>query len=126
MPEIRAVLTLEIDGVALPDMPIVRRFVVAEGGGIITQTFAPDNNSTTFHPIPSITSPNVNVLFIESDQQLNLNLNQLTALVLQAGGFVLLFGTSLQQATPSNDATINNPAATGGATANVGILATGT
>jgi hypothetical protein len=124
MPEIRATLTLEIDGTVLPDFPVIRRFTAAEGGAPITQVFAADNDTITFHQIPSITSPNVNVIYLASDQALNLNLNQLTALALQAGGFILLFGVSLQQGTPADDVTVNNPAAA--TAANVVVLNTGT
>lgn len=110
---------------ALPDFPMVRRFVVAEVAQT-SQAFVPDNNSSSFHGIAAITSPNVNVVYLDSDQALNLNINQLTALALQAGGFILLFGVSLQQGTPSDDLTVNNPALTGGVTATADILTTGT
>ena len=126
MPELRATLLLELDGVALADFPVVSRQIIAEGGAPVIQTFVPDNNSTSFHQVPSITSPNVGILFVQTDQALNLNLNQLAAVPLLAGGFVLFFGTQLTQATPANDVTINNPALTGGATASVKILNAGT
>lgn len=125
MSEIRATLNIELDGVSLPDFPKVRRFVVNEVAQT-AQSFVPDNNSSTFHQVAAIVSPNVNVIYLDSDQALNLDINQLSALALQAGGFILLFGVSLQQATPANDITINNPALTGGVTANASILATGT
>jgi hypothetical protein len=126
MPELRVTLKFELDGVTLSDMPLISRVIVAEGGAPVIQVFAPDNNSTAFHPIPSITSPNVGVFFAHTDQTLNLNLNAFSAVPLQAGGFILIFGTQLTQATPSTDVQINNPALTGGASANVTILHTGT
>lgn len=128
MPEIKATLNIEVDGVSLSDFPIVRRIIFGEGGYPALQIFVPDPDTATFHPVPSITSPNVNVLFVSTDQLVSLDLNQLGAVPLTAGGFMIIFGTALQQATAEDNLTINNPPASSGGSgvnANVTVLNTG-
>lgn len=126
--QITATLNLEVDGVSLADFPIVRRIVFAEGGYPAAQIIVSDPNTSTYHQIPSITSPDVTALFVSTDQTINCNLNQFTNLPLTAGGFILIFGTQLQQGTPANNLTLNNPpVASGGSgvSANVVVLNTG-
>jgi hypothetical protein len=126
MSEIRATLTLEQDGTSLPDMPTIRRLILAETSGLINLSYAPDNNSSTFHPVVQASMPTLSVLYIASDQAINVQLNgSATAIPIQAGGELLLVGTQLSQGTPSNNVEINNPALTGGATANVTMFLAG-
>lgn len=124
MPELRATLLLEVDGVALPDFPIIRRYVVAELSGLNTISQPADNNTTSYHPLPQITMPSLGVFLLTMDQALNLKLNLNTPLPMNANGLVLILGTSIIQGTPSQSVEVNNPAAA--TTANVGILAGGT
>jgi hypothetical protein len=124
--EIRATLNLEQDGSALPDMPAIRRLIFAETSGVINEVYPPDNNSTSFHPVVQATMPNLGFIYIATDQTINIQLNgSATAFPLLAGCEMLLFGTQLTQGTPSNNIEINNPALTGGVTANVTIVLAG-
>ena len=127
MAEIRAVLTLEQDGSALPDMPGVLRFIFNETSGVIKQSFAPDNNSTSFHAVVQAIMPNLGFIYIASDQAINVKLNNdgTSGFPIQAGCAMLLAGTQITQGTPSNAIQINNPALTGGVTANVTIFLAG-
>lgn len=124
MPELRATILLELDGVALPDFPIIRRYVVAEllGPSVLVQPA--DNNTSSFHPIPQLTMPTLGVILITSDQALNLKLNLNTPVPLNANSVVLILGCALTQGTPSQNLEINNPAAS--TAANVGVLGGGT
>lgn len=126
MPELRATILLELDGEPLADMPIVRRYIVNEQSGLGTIQLAPDNNSSTFHPIAALTMSNLGIFFLATDSALNLDINQLTALPLNANGLILILGAALAQGTPTENITLNNPATTGSASANVNILGGGT
>lgn len=64
------------------------------------------------------------IFYLATDQALNLNLNQLTALPLNANGLILILGTNLIQGTPSNNVTVNNPAVS--TSANITGLVAGT
>ena len=124
MPELRATILLEVDGVALPDFPIIRRYVVAELSGLNTIVQPADNNTTSFHPIPQLTMPSLGVFLLTSDQALNLKLNLNTPVPLNANSLVLILGSVLTQGTPNTNAEINNPSAA--TAANVGVLGGGT
>jgi hypothetical protein len=124
MPELRATILLEVDGVALPDFPIIRRYIVAELSGLNAISQPADNNTSTFHPIPQLTMPSLGVFLLTSDQALNLKLNLNTPVALNANGLMLILGCTLTQGTPSQNVEINNPAAS--TAANVGVLAGGT
>ncbi len=127
MSEIRAVLTLEQDGSALPDMPTVLRFIFNEVSGVIKQAFAPDNDSSTFHSIVQAIMPNLGFIYIATDQLINVILNDdgTTGFPIQAGCGMLLAGTQLEQGTPATNLKINNPALTDGVTANVTMFLAG-
>jgi hypothetical protein len=124
MPEVRATILLEVDGVALPDMPIVKRYVVAELSGLVALSQAADNDTVTFHPIPQLTMATLGVFLLTTDQALNLELNLNTPLPLNAGGLVLILGCALTQGTPNQNIELNNPGAA--TAANVGVLGGGT
>jgi len=119
MPEIRATIQIQIDGIDLPDSPIVWRGIVAEAVGLPNLVFPPDNNSTTFHPISQATMAALGIVLLKSDQAANLKLNLNTPLPLNAGGLILICGAALAQGTPNQNVEINNPALTGGPNANV-------
>lgn len=113
MSEIRATLTLEQDAATLPDMPTVRRLVLNETSGVVNLSYAPDSNTTSFHPVAQASMPTLSVVYILSDQLINVQLNgSATSFPIQAGEYLLLFGTQLSQGTPSNNVQINNPSST--------------
>lgn len=124
MPEVRTTILIEVDGVTLPDFPIIRRYVVAELSGLVALSQAADNNTSSFHPIPQLVMPNLGVFLLTTDQALNLKLNLNTPLPLNAGALVLILGCALTQGTPSQNVELNNPGAT--TAANVGVLGGGT
>lgn len=123
--EIRITLNVEVDGQPLADMPIIQRGLYAEyANPQIVAT--PDNNSTSHHGIAAGTMPAWNFFFLQTDQALNLNINQLTDLPLLAGSLILVMSPNLTQGTPANNVTYNNPALTGGVNANLNIVIAGT
>lgn len=124
MPELRATILLEIDGVALPDFPIIRRYVVAELSGLNAISQPADNNTSSFHPIPQLTMPSLGIFLLTTDLALNLKLNLNTPVPLNANGLVLILGANLTQGTPSQNVEVNNPST--GTAANVGVLGGGT
>ena len=124
MPELRFTLLVESDGVALPDMPIIRRYVVAESSGVVAISQAADNNTSTFHPLPQLTMPALGIFMLTSDQALNVKLNLNTPLPMNADSLILILGADLTQATPSQNCEVNNPSAA--TAANLGVLAGGT
>ena len=119
MPEIRVQIQMQIEGQDIPDSPIVWRGIVGEAVGLPNLTFPPDNNPTTFHPLTQATMAALGVVLLKSDQALNLELNLNAPVPLNAGGLLLICGAALAQGTPSQNIELNNPAATGGPTANV-------
>jgi hypothetical protein len=121
--EIRFTLNIEIDGQSLPNMPVVRRYADNEAN-TIAQVQGPDNNTSSFHGIAAATMAALGIFYLATDQALNLNLNQLAALPLNANGLILILGTNLTQATPSNNVTVNNPAVA--TSANITGLVAGT
>lgn len=124
MPELRFTILVEQDGTALPDMPIIRRFVTTESTGVVAISQAADNNTSSYHPIAALTMPSLGIFLLTSDQALNVNINQNTPLPLNANSVVLILGASLTQGTPTQNIEINNPAAS--TAANVGVLGGGT
>lgn len=125
MAELRVTLNVEIDGEALPDMPIIRRYILNETAQL-NFSANPDNNTTSFHAIPAAIMPSMGIFFLTFDQAANLNINQNTPLPLNANSVVLILGANLAQGTPSNNVTYNNPAASGGAVLNMSGLVAGT
>lgn len=122
--EIRVTLNIEIDGVAAANMPVIRRYITNETTGLSTILATPDNDTTTFHAIASGTMPVQSITFLQTDQNLNINLNQLSAFALNGGGFLLIVGGQLTQASPTTNVEYNNPSAT--ITANISTLLAGT
>lgn len=108
MPEVRFTLNIEIDGQAIANMPVIRRYETNEAN-TISQIQAADGDSVTFHGLSAITMNALNIFYLATDQALNLNINQLAALPLNANGIVLILGTNLTQTPTSNDITVNNP-----------------
>lgn len=109
MPELRCTISFELDGVALADMPIVRRYIVGEASTGMTVIAAPDSNTTSFHPIQAAIMPSLGVICLTNDQPANLEINQNTPLPMNAGGLVLILGSALVQATPNTNVEYNNP-----------------
>lgn len=127
MPELRITLLVEQDGEALPNMPIIKRLIVAEAAGPVSISAAADNNTTSYHPIAAGTMPQWNFFLLESDLGLNLQINQAgtsNPLPLQSAGLLLIVGTQLAQATPADNIEFNNPAVS--QAANLTIVVGGT
>jgi len=122
MKSVRVTISVEIDGVLQPDMPLIKELSYAEAAeaAIIA---APDSNSTTFHPVAAATMPNLGFFFLTTDQAQNLKINQNTAIALNAGAVVLIMGASLAQATPPDNIEYNNPSST--TPANLGMTLAG-
>jgi hypothetical protein len=124
VPELRATILLEVDGVALPDFPIIRRYVVAELSGLNAISQAADNNTTTFHPIPFLTMATLGAFLMTMDQAENVKFNLNTPVSFNANGLILFLGCSLAQGTPNQNIEVNNPSAS--TVANIGVLGGGT
>lgn len=124
MPEVRCSIVIEVDGVILPDFPIIRRYIVAELSGLVALSQAADNNTSSFHAIPQLTMPNLGLILLTTDQALNLKLNLNTPVPLNANSLVLILGASLTQGTPNTNVEVNNPAVS--TAANLGVLGGGT
>ncbi len=121
MPELRATISFELDGIPLADMPIVRRYIVAEVSTGMTIVAVPDNGTVTYHPIQAAIMPTLGVICLTNDQPVNYDINQLAALAMNAGGLVLIMGAALTQAVANQNVEYNNPALTGGINVNLGI-----
>ena len=123
MPELRFTILAEQDGVMLPDFPIVRRYIVNESAQLGDLIAAPDSNTSTFHPIAAAVMAALGILFLTTDQAINLNLNALSALPLNANGLILILGTDLAQSPPDTNVEYNNPSST--VSANLSVIAAG-
>ena len=124
--EYRVSLTIERNGVALDGMPIIRRLIVNQDADISIVATA-DNNSTSFHPIAAAISPAMQLFLLQTDQTINLQINQsgtAAPLPITGGGLILIVGANLQQATPSLNIVFNNPGAS--TSANLSGLCGGT
>lgn len=124
--EVRVTLNIEVDGVALADMPIIQRAIYAEYANPKIIATA-DNNTTSYHAISAATMAAMNFFFLQTDQALNLQINQAgtsNPLPVQAGSIVLVMSPNLTQGTPSNNVTFNNPAASASAHLNVVVAGT--
>lgn len=108
--EYRVSILVEKNGSQLAGMPIVRRLIVNEDADIL-QIAAADNNTTSFHPIPAAVSPTMQLFLLTVDQAINLEINANTPLPLNANGLILIIGSALAQATPSDNIQFNNPGA---------------
>jgi hypothetical protein len=122
MPELRAIISFELDGVPLPDMPIVRRYIVGEAATNTVIIATPDNNNTSFHAIQAAIMPALGAICITNDQPANIKINLNTPLPLNAGGLILILGANLAQGTPNQNIEYNNPAASGNVTLGIPIL----
>lgn len=120
----RFTILVEQDGQALPDMPIIRRYVVNESSGLVAIAQAADNNTTSFHPIQALTMPSLGIFLLTADQAENLKINLNTPLPLNADGLILILGGNLTQGTPNQNIEVNNPAAS--QAANLVVLGGGT
>jgi hypothetical protein len=123
MPELLFTLTITQDGNQIQDVPLIYRFVVPQATNT-TIVAAADNNTSTYHPIAAIDENPLQVFMLTMDQAINLNINQLTALPMMAGGMILILGANLTQATASQNIEYNNPSAS--TAANLVLLAGGT
>lgn len=124
MDEYKFTISIEVNGNAIDGTPIVRRLLLPQGFGMLSLVSLPDSNTSTFHSVTAINENPLVAFMLTNDQPVNLNLNQLTALPMNANGVILIIGANLTQATPSQNVEFNNPSAT--TNANLGILAGGT
>jgi hypothetical protein len=122
MPELRFIGTFELDGIPLPDMPIVRRYIVGEAVTNSTIIALPNGDSVTFAPIQAAIMPILGTICITNDQPANLEINQNTPLPMNAGGFVLIMGANLAQGTPNLNVTYNNPSVDTNVTLGIPVL----
>jgi hypothetical protein len=121
--EVRATILLEVDGVALPDFPIIRRYIVNELANLGDLVAAPDSNTSTFHAIPAAVMATLGIFFVAPDQAINLKINQNTPLPINANGLVLIMGAALAQGTPNTNVQVNNPSSS--ISANLPIIVAG-
>jgi hypothetical protein len=122
MPELRATISFELDGIPLPDMPIVRRYIVSEASTGMTIIATPDSNTSSFHAIQAAIMPILGTICVTNDQACNLEINQNTPLPMNAGGFVLIMGANLAQGTPNTNVEYNNPSSTVNVTLGIPVL----
>jgi hypothetical protein len=121
MSEIKVTISVEQDGVELPDMPVIRRYIVNQAVPPGNHTLA--TNSSSYAAIAADTMNPLQIVMLTPDQAINVNINQNTPLPLNANGVLLIVGANLTQGTPANNVTINNPS---GVTVNYGALLGGT
>lgn len=122
MPELRATISFELDGIPLPDMPIVRRYIVNEVSTNMQIIATPDSGTVTYHPIQAAIMATLGTICITNDQPCNLEINQNTPLSLNAGGLILIMGADLAQATPNQNVEYNNPSSTTNVTLGLPVL----
>jgi hypothetical protein len=115
-------VSFELDGIPLPDMPIVRRYIVGEALTNSTIIATPDSDAVTFHPIQAAIMPALGTICVTNDQPANLEINQNAPLPMNAGGFVLIMGANLAQGTPNLNVTYNNPSSTDNVTLGIPVL----
>lgn len=122
MPELRATISFELDGIPLADMPIVRRYIVSEASTGMTIIATPDSDSVTFHAIQAAIMATLGTICVTNDQPANLEINQNAPLPMNAGGFVLIMGANLAQGTPNLNVTYNNPSIDTNVTLGIPVL----
>lgn len=114
MPTLKATLTLDLDGVALPGFPVIRRLAVAE-----TQQFsyeeADDTTSTTWSAVPAAQVDTLQFVFLRADRGVNLRFNDgqtdtdtMGVLPLNTAGFMLIFDTTINAGAGSPNLRVNN------------------
>ena len=124
MPELKVTIQCEQDGVELPGFPLIFREIVTESVPLEVQK-TPDNNTTSYSQVPGTIPGTLQVLVLSFDQALNFRLNGAVAgsLPMNAAGCLVLVGSNIAAGAATN-ITVNNPAATGSANANlVGVAA---
>lgn len=122
--QLRFTILVERDGVALPNMPIVRTYTDTEVTGVNAFTQAADSNSSSYHEIAALTMPTLGVFMLTTDLALNAKFNLNTPIPLNADSVVLLLGCALAQGTATQNVELNNPSTT--TAANVTVLGAGT
>ena len=124
--EIRVTLNIEVNGEPLANMPVISRAIYNEYANPVIIATA-DNNTTSYHGISAATMAAMNFFYLNTDQALNLQINQAgtsNPLPLNAGSIILIMSPNLTQGTPSNNVTFNNPAVS--TSANLDIVVAGT
>lgn len=108
MPELRAVISLEVDGDSIAISPIIRTLNVTEDA-LASFVQAADNGST-YHQLEGSVMPILQAVLVMTDQAYNL---QFAAgpLAMSANGLVLILGANLT-AGASTNCRINIPGTT--------------
>ena len=119
---VKVKLSVELDNAPLDGFPLERRVEVQEAVELANLQRAPDNNATTFGSYGTEV-PIANVIVLRADQAVNVKLNNLLAMALNAGGLIIIIDGNL---TAVPQLAINNPALTGGVTVNLKGVVAGT
>lgn len=128
MPELKVTVQIELDGQPLGGSSpfFIARQNVTEALPFNDLQAAPDNNSTAFHQLAAAIMGTLQVLALQTDETINVRLNgSTTAFQISGNGLLLIVGGSIA-AGASTNVTVNNPAATGAANANLSGVAAGT
>lgn len=111
MPTLTFTLSVEQDGVPLPNFPLIRRAQVNTALPIDGAAIPADNNTTSYHAAPTLDAllSNAQFAIFTTDQLINLKFNAAGALPLPAGAIFAVFGTNIT-GTVATQITVNNPA----------------
>jgi hypothetical protein len=112
MPVLTFTLSVDLDGVPLPNFPLIRRQQTNTAIPIDGAAITANNNTTSFSAVPGldILTTDLQFLILTTDQLINLKFNAASYLPLTAGAVLAIFGTDIT-GTVATLATVNNPAA---------------
>lgn len=124
MPALTVTLSLEYDGVVLPNSPITRRLEVPELSAIV-QEQADHGDATTFAAVQAGHLDEIRALILTTDQEITLRLDGQSdaGIVLRAGGLLALLDVDIDAGAGASNASLNNNS---GATATLRGVAGGT
>ena len=106
MATLKATLTLELNGVVLPNFPKVKRLTVAEN-----QSFSHEEaTGGGYVALPASELDEIQAMFLETDQQVTIRLDGQTdaGIVLNAGGMLLLFDVDIDAGAGASNASVDN------------------
>lgn len=120
MPTVKATLILEVNGQPILGSPIIRRLEVDETSLFMHE----DAPGAGFSALPTSELSVLNMLFLGADRTVTLRVDGQSdkGIILNAGGFALLFDVNVSSG-PTTNATVENQS---GATANLKGVAGGT
>lgn len=116
MPELVITVQLELDGVAIPNFPVVERLVVTDAATFNSLQFAPGGAASL---VPASAENPLQVLVLTTDTQVSVGINSgapppFPVFTMEANSLLVLFNTTVAS-TPTGSIQITN-GTTGNAT----------